>query len=116
MTHEQYLQLKNELKQLAQIIHYRKLNFRASVSQSMGGTKQFFDEPNFVKEYGEKHGYNLLLAIHEYRHKHIVMSLMRGKTREQIEKPKKGNEPNEAYIKKLLEQYAAVDAPVCISA
>ena len=116
MTKQQYLEVKNELKQLAQIIKYRNHNANASISQSMGGKKQFIDEPDFVKEYGKLHGYNILIAQYEFRHKHIIMSLMRGKTREQIEKPKENHLPNEKYISQLLEKYATVEQVVCVSA
>ncbi len=111
MTKQQYLEVKNELKLLAQVIKFKKHNHRASVSQSMGGNKKEWPEPKEVIEF--THG--LYYATYEYRHKHIVMSLMRGKTREQIEKPKEDNKPNEAYIKKLLEEYATVEQTVCVS-
>jgi hypothetical protein len=112
MTKQQYQELKAELKQLAQIIKIQKHNHRASQSQSMGGKIKFIDEPDFVKN----SKLSLWYAIYEYRHKHIVISLLRGKTREQIEKPKPGNEPNETYIKKLMDYYVTVEQTVCVSA
>jgi hypothetical protein len=39
----------------------------------------------------------------EYRHRHIAYSEMRGKTRDQIEKPAKDNLANERLIKKYAE-------------
>jgi len=111
MTKQQYLEVKNELKLLAQVIKFKKHNLRASTSQHMGGSKKEWPEPESIQKYE----HSLYYALFQYRHKHIVMSFMRGKTREQIEKPKENNKPNEAYIKKLLEEYATVEQTVCVS-
>lgn len=109
MTKQQYIELRDELKQLAQIIKIRKHNHRASQHRSK---IQPIEEPNFVK----KSNLSLWYAIYEFRHKHIVISLLRGKTREQIERPKQGNEPNETYIKKLMDYYETVEQTVRVSA
>ncbi len=42
----------------------------------------------------------------EFRHKHIIASLLRGKTREQIEPcVREGNWPDDRYLKTLSEEY-----------
>lgn len=46
---------------------------------------------------------------YEYRHHHISLCEMRGRTRDQIEKPSENNLPNQKYIdqitEKLLKEY-----------
>ena len=98
MTKQQYLDLKQELKDLALYIKVTKYNSRCNSTNN----------PNIKC--------STVFASYEYRHKHIVISLMRGKTREQIEKPKENNLPNEKYISQLLETYATVEQTICISA
>lgn len=50
--------------------------------------------------------YKLFSIRHEYRHKHIVYSLLKGRTRNQIEnKYRKENKPDETYLQRLLDQY-----------
>lgn len=39
-----------------------------------------------------------------FRHIHIAASTLRGRTREQIERPRKNNLPNESLIKKYLDE------------
>ena len=59
-----------------------------------------------------------------YRHHHIAACEFRGKSREQIERPAKGNEPNEKFIADIKEKIAeAMEAQrverekvVCLSA
>lgn len=47
---------------------------------------------------------SLLWAMSDiYRHKHIAYSELRGRLRDQIEKPGPGNEPNEKQIKDIKE-------------
>lgn len=41
---------------------------------------------------------------YEYRHLHIALCELRGRKREQIEKPADNNRPNETYIEKLKTQ------------
>jgi len=41
-----------------------------------------------------------------YRHHHIAYCELRGKTREQIEKPRQYNNPNETEIKRIKTAYA----------
>jgi hypothetical protein len=107
MTKQQYLTLKQELKDLALYIKVTKHNSRCN---SINNRKLLpTDKLNPSIKYGD-----ISYAVYEYRHKHIVMSLMRGKTREQIEKPKENNLANEKYISQLLETYATVEQVVCI--
>ena len=40
----------------------------------------------------------------EFRHYHIAASILRGRTREQIEKPRENNLPNEKRIQQLVEK------------
>ena len=42
----------------------------------------------------------------DYRHHHISYCELRGKTRDQIEKPKSGNKPDEYMIEKIKLKYA----------
>lgn len=86
------LKLKNELKELAveirQAKNQRNEAFRNGM-ETMAGTFQ----------------YDVLSLKHDYRHKHIAYSLMRGKEYSQVEpKVRKGNEPDmklvESYIQK----------------
>ena len=41
-----------------------------------------------------------------YRHHHIAYCELRGRTRDQIERPREGNEPNETKIQRIKEEYA----------
>lgn len=50
-------------------------------------------------------------AKYEYRHRHIAYCMLRGTQRCAIERPKSGYEPNERYIKSLLEEY---EEAVCV--
>lgn len=53
-------------------------------------------------EYRKEHNYQDYTSLsHEFRHLHIAYCEVRGRERDAIEKPKEGNEPNEATI----EQY-----------
>ncbi len=101
MTKQQYLELKQELKDLALYIKVKRNPTRKNLptDQLNPGIKC-----------------SMTFASYEYRHKHIVISLMRGRTREQIEKPKENHLPNEKYISQLLEKYATVEQVVCVSA
>ena len=108
MTKQQYLDLKQELKDLALYIKVTKYNSRCNSTNNRKTLPTDKLNPNI--------NCSTVFASYEYRHKHIVISLMRGKTREQIEKPKENNLPNEKYISQLLETYATVEQTICISA
>ena len=49
---------------------------------------------------------------HEYRHWHIAYCLLRGTPYEKIEKPKEGNEPNQALIEKYVNFFLTIGIPV----
>jgi len=76
--------VKEELKQLATDIKKMK-------SQRKGAP------------YGLVSG--LWYAQREFRHKHIVYCEIRGRTRDQIEKPGESNLPNEYYIEKIKKEW-----------
>ena len=90
--------LKQELKALARTIRESRTNFRQS--QRTAG-KDLEDLRRTLEK-----------ARSEFRSKHIVRCLLRGRTRDEIEKPGKTprckdacyccNKPFEAYIQKLL--------------
>jgi len=109
MTREQYLKLKGELKELAQMVKFKSHNRRAAISQMFGAKRvKHWDEPKWQITYG------LERARYEYRHIHILLSLSRGKTRQQIEpKVLEGNKVNETYIKELETQYEPYVKALC---
>lgn len=124
MTRENYLELKAELKELAKSLKINKKDFRTTQS------KYSTFERDHRKELGDR-GYknskaweklyplyrdlsskenSLYITVkdqkYEFRHKHIMYCLARGKTYEQIEqKTRDGNEPNWSYINCLKKQY-----------
>ena len=50
-------------------------------------------------------------AKYEFRHEHIAYCLARGRSYEQVEqKVRENNEPDEEYIRELLESYPALQA------
>lgn len=57
------------------------------------------------KAYWREQG-SLASAKYEYRHHHIAYCELRGRTRDEIESPRDGNEPNESHINRIKEQYA----------
>jgi len=60
-----------------------------------------------VKEvvFGDKNydHFTLQRMSREYRHRHIAYCELRGRTREQIERPREGNEPDEKLIESIKE-------------
>jgi uncharacterized protein YcsI (UPF0317 family) len=93
-------ELKKELKELAQEIRETKDYARG----------------NKAREAGRGAGYYqcaLLFLKRDFRHKHIAYCLMRGKTYEQIEKPRKGNETDQTLIKEIRDAYAKPAQDVC---
>ena len=48
--------------------------------------------------------YNIKKLKFEFRHYHIALSEMRGTPRDQIEKPRKNNKPNEKYIERIKDE------------
>lgn len=90
-TQNQYIDLKNQLKKLCFEIRGNR---------------------NILKNAQRKGTADWKIHAHlrnsrwEFRHKHIIASLLRGKTREQIEQyVRPGNELNETYLKTLSQEY-----------
>lgn len=85
------LMLKSHLKDSASEIHVTKQNLKKyqQDNKGCGGGLQ------------EK----LLLLSKGFRHKHIAYCLLRGTPYESIEKPRKGNEPDMAFIKEIQRAY-----------
>lgn len=81
------LSFKNELKENALLIRRMKLSLKPKNRIKDPTLEQFVDE-----------AWKLASIRFNYRHKHIAYSEVRGKTREQIEKPRETNLPKEKYI------------------
>jgi hypothetical protein len=133
MTKENYLKLKNELKELAIVIRNTKTEFKADQrifdkavlehGSFMGLYKQLeslkITKTEFDMWYKQlsTFGDSMSFARSEkfnlkdtYRYKHIVYSLARGKTIEQIEnKNAKDNEPSLSQINSVKEEYGFDD-------
>ena len=135
MTKETYLNLKQELKDLAVKIRESKVGYKNSQrefsTRSKTGTFNDYYEgkidsatwesirPEYNKAYNKQ--VNEQHSLHdmrrEYRHKHIVYSLARGRTMEQIEpKVREGNEPSRHEIERLkkLYEFDKVEEPVAV--
>ena len=90
-TQTQYIDLKKQLK---------KLCFEIRGNRNILKNAQRKGTANW-----KTHLY-LRRSKYEFRHKHIIASLLRGKTREQIEQyVSPGHELNETYLKKLSQEY-----------
>ena len=100
MTKTQFKGLKQELKTLAATIKSTKPTFRKAQStfdKTTPYSPELFSEARNLET-------SLGRAQFEFRHKHIVYCLMRGRTRNEIEQPK-NHMPNEAYIKTIMDVY-----------
>lgn len=87
--------LKQELKSLGLGIRTNRKEIRKLQSEAGGGC-------------GDWKLFNQISRDrYEFRHKHIVYGLLRGRTRDQIEKPKPDNLPKEKYIAELKATYEA---------
>lgn len=90
-TKQQYIELKTQLKKIA---FENRRNRDLLKNAQRDGTA------------GWKVHYTLAYSRYEFRHKHIIASLLRGKTRDQIEPcVRYGNEPDESYLKTLSVEY-----------
>ena len=90
-TKQQYIDLKKSIKKLA----FENRRNRDLLKNAQRDGKA-----------GWKVHYTLADSRYEFRHKHIIASLLRGKTRDQIEPyVRYGNEPNETYLERLSEEY-----------
>lgn len=84
-----YQEIKQELKSLAKQIKNKKEEHKEAQRQN---------KDNLAWHVVSKFKY-------EFRHRHIAMSIIRGRKREEIERPASDNQPSEEYIKKLVEHY-----------
>lgn len=92
-TREQYLELKKQYKRLA--FENRKNRNLLKNAQRDGKWDKIW-----------KYSCALERSKYEFRHLHIIASLLRGKTRDQIEPyVRYGNEPSETYLETLSLQY-----------
>lgn len=86
--------IKAELKTLATSIRANRASYkdaqRSNIYHTAGDLERKLKEDKY-----------------EYRHKLIAYSLLRGRTLEQIENPKEGNEPDQKYIGSLMTKYLA---------
>lgn len=135
MTKETYLNLKQELKDLAVKIRESKADYknsqRAFSTRSKNGTFNDYYEgkidsatwetirPEYNKAYNKQvnEQQSLQSMRSEYRHKHIIYSLARGRTMEQIEpKVREGNEPSSYELNRLkkLYDFDKVEEPVAV--
>ena len=89
--------LKQELKDLAQNIRTVRGLFKEEQRNLLKG--EGCGVPSYVL------GANLRAYRQSYRHRHIALGILRGRLQEQIEKPKKGNEPDAKEIKKIVTEY-----------
>lgn len=130
MNSENYFKLKSELKELAKEIKSAKrikkeievaysdiAKFKKNVT--MQHTKDIVAK---WKTWGDKYRSlcdainNVSSLKYKFRHKHIIYSMARGKTYEQIEqKVRKGNEPDWFTIEKLKEDYGFDEARETVS-
>lgn len=85
-----YLKLKNELKKLAKEIRYWKSRRKQDKRDNMALWQIELEK--------KKRSY-------EFRHKHIAHCQLRGRLREQIERPASNNLPNEDYIKEIMDKH-----------
>jgi hypothetical protein len=86
-------QLKAELKHLAVQIKTKRPAYRKAQSTNTS-TWQMLAE--------------LEKAVYEFRHRHIAYCTLRGRLRDQIEKPRPENKPNEKYVADLIIAYSGV--------
>ena len=85
-----YLKLKNELKELAKEIRYWKSK------RKLARREQYSLWQIELKIRARKY---------EFRHRHIAYCQLRGRLREQIERPASNNLPNEDYIKEIMDKH-----------
>jgi hypothetical protein len=94
--------LKNELKQLAtDLRHFKNVRNTSFRSHSILRVPSYLSDAQMAQ-------YNIWKRKYEYRHKHIAYCQLRGRRREQIERPASWNLPNEDYILELMEKYQKV--------
>jgi len=87
---EIYLQIKNMLKDLG--LEIRKLK-----NDIKNGMRE--------KQLVYKIQWTLADKKYQYRHHHIARSELRGRTRDQIEKPSKDHKADESYIEQIKNEW-----------
>lgn len=87
----EYYKLKQELKETAKEIKTTRFQYKEA-------------QRSHLYMVQAKLGWRLDDITKDYRHKHIALSEARGKTRDQIERPREGNEPNEGCIAAYLDR------------
>lgn len=95
------LKAKTEIKRLAAVIKENKPKYKQAQREN--------------SEDRWKIGGVVARAQFDVRHLGIAYGLLRGRTRDQIEKPKENNLPREDVITKYLKEYAHEET-LCISA
>ena len=95
-------ELKQQLKEKAQEIRELKIETKETQKEHNGcaGGLQ----------------YKTQKASRWYRNHHIAYCLLRGRTYDQIETPREGNEPNWKIIEELKQEYAFHAEDVCVGA
>ena len=63
-------------------------------------------KPKNRNEFNEQDHNDLVWNRTKFRYIHIAHCLLRGRTMEEIEKPREGNEPRQDQIKKYIKDYA----------
>ena len=86
------LELKNLLKQKAIEIRIARNTFKDEQRKN-----HYYGYVSMIIE--------LENMVWEYRHHHIAYSELRGRTRDEIERPREDNEPDESYIETVKEAY-----------
>ena len=94
------LKAKTEIKRLAAVIKENKPKFK----QAQRDGADIWQLASLIGR-----------AQFDVRHLGIAYGLLRGRTRDQIERPKENNMPREEVIEKYLKEYAHEEA-VCASA
>lgn len=96
------LELKNYLKELAVEIREYKEKHKEIQRQNGGGGSGYIGD--------------LYRRQYLYRHHHIAYSELRGRTRDQIERPKEDNKPNEKVIAQIKEKFFDEPQALCVGA
>lgn len=90
-------------------IYELKVNLKQLAVQ-IQTTKKAFKESQRTGEYSPGSHWDFRALRREIRHKHIAYCQLRGRTREQIERPGEGNRPDEKLILEYMTKY--FDEPV----
>lgn len=110
MTKLNYLKLKKRLKKISNNIKTNRSELKEA-QRSLSVPNPTTDDASINLGYNlcrkkNKCINNNFKLKHEFRHNHIVISMARGKTYEQIEnKVREGNEPSWSFIKTLKDLY-----------